>query len=123
MFLFCCPASIFNIFPVKVVAIPSSVAQGIFLQLIQHLRSACVWMRTSHHRHLLPCVIASIRQYLEAYLLEHERTGFEPRTSGYKTNCSTIEPSQLLIITFYFLITSFYFLNLFLETSFITHVF
>ena len=34
--------------------------------------------------------------HLEADLLEQEQPGFEPKTSEFKTNHSTIEPSQLL---------------------------
>ena len=34
--------------------------------------------------------------HFEADLLEQEWPGFEPRTSGFKTDRSTIEPSHLI---------------------------
>ena len=33
-------------------------------------------------------------------LLEQEQLGFEPRTSGFETDCSTFEPSHLFNNTF-----------------------
>ena len=93
------PGSLF-LFPVKGCSFSGDRFSNLFHTRLSHSVDQyhcqhCIQMRTAKAWLCIATCVASIGQHLEANLVDQEQPGFKSRTSGFKTDCSTIEQSQL----------------------------